>query len=444
MNINLTQAQKILLTPQLEYSLNILKLSNEELLELIDEEISLNPLLEYSEDNIKRTEADLFYDKEFRVKKYEDDEESNYINSIPDKLSLKPNLTSHLMLQLHTIKISKEEQDICEFLIESIDSNGYLKIEEENVSSLLKVNIQSVYNAIKTLKSFDPPGIAAKDLKECLLIQARRKGIQDNVILKLIEEHLEDIAANKIPYLSQIFNLEIEQINNKIKCIKTLNPRPANEFLLDETRYIKPDVIVIKQGDYFDIIVNDEQFSRIKINPYYQELLKDKELNNKDYEFINKNYNSGSWLIKCIKQRLQTLERVTRAIIFRQMDFFSFGKEHLKPLNLKEIADELDLHESTISRAVNEKYLLCRWGIFELKYFFSSIRIKGEKGEDISSAYVKEIIKQIIEEEDKKNPLSDAGIVKVLIDKDISISRRTVAKYRSQLNIPSMALRKVY
>lgn len=455
MNINLTQSQKILLTPQLEYSLNILKMSKEELLKLIDEEMRTNPLLEYAEDSSKPIESDLTYkvykkeltnNKEYvNYNRNEDYDEQNYINSIPDILSLKPSLTEYLMIQLHTIRISKEEQLICEFLIESIDSNGYLTINVLQAASLLKVNIKSVKRAIKTLQSFDPPGIAAMNLKECLLIQLNKRNIQDDIIYKLIEEHLEDIAANKIPYLSQVFNLEIEQINKKIELIKGLNPRPGNEFSIDQIRYIKPDVIVNKQGDYFDIVVNNEQLSSININSYYYELLsKNKDLDGKEYDFINKNFNNGTWLIRCIEQRFQTLEKVTRAIVLNQMDFFCFGKKHLKPLTLKKIANDLDLHESTISRAVNEKYLLCRWGIFELKYFFSSTKIKGEKGKDISSSYVKLVLKQIIDSEDKKNPLSDTEIVKILEEKEISISRRTVAKYRAQLNIPSIGLRKIY
>jgi RNA polymerase sigma-54 factor len=450
MNMNLAQEQRLLMTPQLEYSLKILKMNNEELLELIDEEVQANPILEYAENtskpsrNMKDSIKDTSYYDEYGTANFnEENDEFNYINSIPDASSLKPSLVQHLLLQLHTEKISGIMMELCEFIIESIDSNGYFTMNEKEIKQVIPSTSKEILRAIELVQSFDPPGVGARNLKECLLLQIVRNNMKDRNLIIMVDNYLEDIAANRIPYLSQVLGLEIPRINQLIAMIKGLDPKPGSRFSLEIARYIKPDVVVCKNDDQFEVMINKEQLPNLNVSTYYSGLLTNrKQLNSEEYSYINKNYTSATWLMRCIEQRLNTLERVTSAIVLHQIAFFEFGKKHLMPLTLKEIAYELDIHESTVSRAVNEKYLLCQWGVYELKYFFSSKTIRAANGEDVSSSNAKLVLKEIIDEEDKSNPLSDTTICKILQEKDIFISRRTVAKYRAQLKIPTMDLRK--
>lgn len=446
MEMNIGQYQKVLLTPQLDYSLKILKLNNEELTELIDEEMLTNPLLEYKESGQTQGKSKIVdYNNGDERYKGGFDDEIDYINSIPDNLSITPSLVQHLMLQLHTQNNTKETTRICEYLIESIDEHGYLSIDPKETAKMFKVEKSKIEKGIEIIQGFDPPGIGAKDLKDCLKLQLIRKNISNPYLYELIETHLESVAANRLPQVAIAMGIEVAEINQLLETIKTLDPRPGSCFSSETTNYIKPDIIVTRNDDTFEVAINKEQIPAIQINNYYSDLLSKKSrLMNEEYNYINKHLHSATWLIRCIEQRLQTLERVAKAIVEHQMSFFCLGKQHLKPLTLKDIAFELDLHESTISRAVNSKYLLCQWGIFELKYFFSSKVIKKETGEDASSATAKYELIQLIKEEDKKNPLSDTALCEKLKEKSIDISRRTVAKYRAQLNIPAMNLRRKF
>lgn len=453
MNLNLSMDQKLLMTPQLEYSLRILKINNEELLELIEEEIHNNPILEYAEntsnlnENIKCRENNTSYYNEYETINYksEDNDELNYINSIPDASSLKPSLVQHLMLQLHTVKLTRTMMKLCEFIVESIDSNGYLIIDEKEVKQLFSCKSEEVLQAIQFVQSLEPPGIGARNLKECLMLQIVRNNMIDKNLIHIVDNYLEDVGSNRIPYLAQVLNLDVPQINKLISMLRSLNPKPGSGFSLEETRYIKPDVIVCKNEDNFDIMVNKEQLPGLNVSSYYVGLLsKRKQLSSEEYSYINKNYMNATWLMRCIEQRIHTLERVTTAIVLNQNDFFNYGINYLKPLTLKDIAYNLGIHESTVSRAVNEKYLMCQWGVFDLKYFFSSKTIRKASGENVSSSKAKLVLSEIIDAEDKANPLSDTSICEALKERDIVISRRTVAKYRAQLNIPTMDLRKEY
>lgn len=451
LQMNIGQYQKILMTPQLDYSLKILRLNNEELMELISEEMLINPLLEYKEpdETISKT---VVVDNEInerpaynRFNSEDEDDEVNYINSIPDYRSIKPNLTQYLLLQLHTQKRPDGIIKVCEYLIECINDNGYLNIDTKELAKEFQVKTSIIEKCIGIIQELEPPGIGARNLKECLKLQLFRKKIHIPHLNELIEKYLDLIALNKIPQVALAMGVSIDYINQLLDIIKTLEPRPGSSFNTMSTCYIKPDIIVSKLEDTFQVAVNKEHIPDIQINRYYSGLLSSKcNLVNEEYNYINKHYQSASWLIRCIEQRGYTLERVAKAIVERQIQFFDLGEKHLMPLTLKEIAEELELHESTISRAVNGKYLLCSWGTYELKYFFSSKAIKREIGEDGSSAIAKYEIKQLIEGEDKKNPFSDTAICERLKEKSIHISRRTVAKYRTQLNIPPMDIRKRY
>ncbi len=447
MDMNMDMTQKIIMTPQLEYSLKILKLSYEELIDFLQEEMLSNPILEYKEPKeiklkMKNEDSEgdrLSYNRDIK------EEDEGYTNGIPDMNSYKTDLVSHLKLQLHILDLPEKMIEIGEFLIESLDEKGYLKIDIKDVAKILCVEEDLVDQVRQKLQKFDPPGIGARDLKECLKIQLEDQKDIKKELIELIDHHLEAIGDNALPRISKAMGIPISEVQALIEEIRKLNPKPGSDFQRDLTHYIRPDVIITKQDENYSIDICKDKIPKIKVNPYYLNLLKDggKELG-EAYPYIQNKINSANWLIHCIDQRMETLEKVTKIIFYHQTAFFEKGRAYLKPMNQREVADALNLHESTISRTVNGKYLLCQWGIFELKYFFSSKGIKQEVGEDASSAMAKFAIQRIVEGEDKNSPYSDSKICTHLQNEEIRISRRTVAKYREQLNIPSGKIRKHY
>ncbi|PKM65588.1 MAG: RNA polymerase sigma-54 factor [Firmicutes bacterium HGW-Firmicutes-2] len=446
MEMNMEMTQKIIMTPQLEYSLKILKLSYEELVDFIQEEMLSNPILEYIEPReikikIRNDDSDgdhLSYNRDYK----EDDD--IHTNGIPDMSSYKTDLVSHLKLQLHILDLPKVMTEIGEFLIESLDEKGYLNIDNKDVASMLHVEVEHVDLVRQKIQKFDPPGICARDLKECLKLQLDDQPVNKE-LRALIDHHLEAVGDNALPKISKSMGIPISEVQSLIEDIRKLNPKPASGFQTDVTHYIRPDVIISKQDENYVIDICKDKIPIIKVNPYYLDLLKegDKKLGDA-YPYIQNKINSANWLIHCIDQRMETLEKVAKTIFFQQLTFFDKGRAYLIPMNQREVADALNLHESTISRTVNGKYLLCQWGLFELKYFFSSKGIKQEIGEDASSAMAKFAIQRIVEREDKYNPYSDSKICTLLEKEEIRISRRTVAKYREQLDIPSGKIRKHY
>jgi len=447
MDMNMEMTQKIIMTPQLEYSLKILKLSYEELVDFLQEEMLSNPILEYKEPKeIKLkirndgSESDrLSYNRDFK----EDDEV--HTNGIPDMNSYKTDLVNHLKLQLHLLNLPEKMTEIGEFLIESLDEKGYLKIDIKDVARILHVEETLINLVRQKLQKFDPPGICARNLKECLKLQLDDKKHVKKELMALIDHHLEAIGDNALPRISKSMGIPISEVQKLIEEIRKLNPKPGSCFQTDVTHYIRPDVIISKQDENYVIDICKDKIPIIKVNPYYLDLLKegDKKLGDA-YPYIQNKINSANWLIHCIDHRMKTLEKVTKTIFLYQMDFFDKGRAYLSPMNQRKVADDLNLHESTISRTVNGKYLLCQWGLFELKYFFSSKGIKQEVGEDASSAMAKFAIRRIVDNEDKHNPYSDSKICNLLQSEEIRISRRTVAKYREQLDIPSGQIRKHY
>jgi len=447
MEMNMEMNQKIIMTPQLEYSLKILKLSYEELVDFLQEEMLSNPILEYKEPKavnliIKNEDNEgdrLSYSRDYK------EEDEGHTNGIPDMNSYKTDLVSHLRLQLHILNLPKRMTEIGEFLIESLDEKGYLKIDTKELARMLHAKEEHINQVRQKLQKFDPPGICARDLKECLKIQLEEQKYHKKELIELIDHHLESIGDNALPRISKTMGITISEVQSLIEEIRKLNPKPGNDFQTDMIHYIRPDVVISKENINYNIDICKDRIPEIKVNPYYQDLLKEgnKKLG-EAYPYIQNKINSANWLMHCIDQRMKTLEKVTKIIFMQQMDFFEKGRAYLKPMNLKEVADILNLHESTVSRTVNGKYLLCQWGMFELKYFFSSKGIKQDVGEDASSAMAKFAIQRIVEGENKSNPYSDMDICNLLNNEEIRISRRTVAKYRDQLNIPSGKIRKQY
>lgn len=467
-NLNLVQTQKLIMTPELKQAIEILQYNAQELNEFINEELLNNPVLEKlsnlqeasKSENEGNLEAEEFeYDLDKGIKKeidwedivnyfedarpmgnltYDFDQELSYDNFLADEETLR----DYLLMQLNFSKIDTKFQRICEFLIESIDDNGYLDINLEEASSQFSMSIEEIEMLIKLIQSFDPPGVGARNLKECLLIQMYQHGYEDSLEELLVMEYLEDLGEKRFAQIAKRMGETPERIQNSYDYIKSLEPKPGRLFSsLREVRYIVPDVYVEKVKDEYVVVVNETANPRLQINGFYKNMLKNIDRDELTSEYLNKNLQSALRIIKSIEQRRNTILRVCKAIVEYQYDFFENGLLYLKPLNLKDIAEEVEVHESTVSRAINGKYMQCPNGLFEIKYFFQS-GVKGASGEGVSSESVKTVIKEMIDNEDSAKPLSDQYITDVLVEKGINISRRTVAKYRDELNILPSSKRK--
>lgn len=452
-DITLEQAQKLIMTPELRQAIQLLQFTSQELWQYIEKQMETNPLLEIENKQETDEQFEEFENKindvdwkEF-AEQYDDISykssisKDNKENSYENFLTLSTSLKEHLLFQLHLSIYGKKQKEVGEFIIESIDKNGYLCYSALEISEQLGVDSKLVENVIKTIQTFDPPGVCARDLKECLLIQLKSRGIENPDIKEVICNYLEEVAQNRIAKISKELNISLKSVQWICDVIKTLEPKPGRGFAneSDSIKYIIPDVYLYYIDGEYVISVNDSSTPRLVINNYYKQLLSRTKDENTT-SFLTERLNSAMWLIKSIEQRRMTIYKVVESILKFQKEFFDRGKKSLKPLTLKDIADDIGVHESTVSRATSGKYIQTPRGLFELKYFFSS-GIPSENG-GISSTSIKSIIKEIIEEENPKRPLSDQQIVKILKIKNIIISRRTVAKYRDELGIPSSAGRR--
>lgn len=455
-DLNIEQSQKLIMTPQLQQAIQILQFNSLELEKYIREELEKNPVLEETIDKeeFPNTKSEENKIEEINWKEYignlsnygyskgnyyNEDNELNYENIISKKITLQ----EHLSLQCSLNLVDKKHVKIGKYIINSIDDSGYFKDSIKNIADYFKEKESVIEYILKVIQTFDPPGVGARTLEECLLIQLDILNIEDKKIYKLIQNHLLDIASNKYPYIAKELGVDVEKIQKYCDFIKTLEPKPGRRFASSENRYIIPDIIVKKVGSEYIISNNDYSSPKLIIRNDYREIINSNDKDSEVNKFLNSQLTSASWLIKSIEQRKQTIYKVCQAIIKRQIDFFEKGKEYLKAMTLKEVADEIGVHESTVSRATNGKYMETPLGTFELKYFFSK-GVEMNSGKEISSESVKVMIQDIITKEDCKKPLSDEKIVGKLKNRGINISRRTIAKYREQLGILSSQKRKRY
>lgn len=441
MNLILNQTQKLIMTPELKQALNILQLNVLELSQYIEEQLEINPILEASEDdNMDIIEwSDYISQNNPGESRYDDDEEDisfeSYVPSVPS-------LREHLMFQLHLTPVTMRTKRVCQYIIDSLDENGYLSsVSLSDIAMYLHENMFIVEKALGIVQEFDPPGVGARDLKECLLLQLKAKGVLNDDIVYLIEHHLKDVAENKLTAIARKMNIDVSQVQHMIDILKTLNPRPGCNFTgYNDMRYIVPDAIIKEVRGNFEIIINDSVIPRLRINKFYRQLLLNNSRNSEEFKYLNEKLQSAFWLIKNIEQRKTTLYNVIKAIVEYQRDFFSSGVSGLRPLTLKQIARTCGIHESTVSRATNGKYVDTPKGVFELKFFFKN-GVSHEDGE-VSSEVIKNLISEIIATESPRSPLSDLTITELLRERGIDISRRTVAKYRDEMGIPSSNRRK--
>lgn len=455
-NLTLEQSQKLIMTPELRQAIQLLQYNSMELNEYLNKEIQENPLLEMEpvkvelEDVSKDTSKDQEIDWKEYLEKYDDysyrpqvDKNQNEYN-VESFTSYDLTLREHLISQLTLVKLTAKEYKIGEYIIHSLNENGYLNMPIEEIALHLKVSVDEVDNILKVVQTFEPSGVGARSLAECLLIQVDAKNIKGVLIKKIINEYLSDLGHNRLSKIAKEENIDLLKVQRACDFIRTLEPKPGRSFSgnYDEVKYIVPDAsIQFIDGEYV-ILINEVTGPKLNINNFYRNLIKeggDKETS----EYLSNKLNSAMWIIKSIEQRRQTIYKVIESILKFQLDFFKEGEQRLVPLTLKDVAEDIDMHESTISRATNGKYVQTPRGLFELKYFFST-GLSSSIGDDISSTSIKSIIKDIIDKEDKKKPYSDQKIADILKSKGNSISRRTVAKYRDELEIPSSTMRRRY
>lgn len=441
--LTIEQTQKLSMTPELIQAIQILQYNNQELNEYIDKELLENPILESEYHKESDTEIDIdslrdqLIQADENVEAYKQWESHSTSDeySYENFVAFNYTLTEFLIEQLHFSSLKGQDAEIGRYIIENIDDNGYLSMSLEEICSVLDVDLDSCERVLDLIHTFEPSGVGARDLNECLIIQLASLGELTDEIEFIISNRLKDLADNKYALISKEVGISLTEVQEIADLIKTLEPKPGRGFDSDNSiKYILPDIYVEETNGEYIVSTNDGSTPSLHISSYYNSLTEeaksDKELSN----YLNNRFNSAMWLMKSIEQRKKTIYNVASAIVQFQNDFFAKGERFLKPLTLKQIAETVGVHESTVSRAINGKYMQCPRGVFELKYFFTG-GILNEDGSGVSSNSIKSMIKEFVDAEDDKKPLSDSKISEMLHEKGIDISRRTVAKYRDDIGI---------
>ena len=441
--LTIEQTQKLSMTPELIQAIQILQYNNQELNEYIDKELLENPILESEYHKESDTEIDIdslrdqLIQADENVEAYKQWESHSTSDeySYENFVAFNYTLTEFLIEQLHFSSLKGQDAEIGRYIIENIDDNGYLSMSLEEICSVLDVDLDSCERVLDVIHTFEPSGVGARNLNECLIIQLASLGELTDEIEFIISNRLKDLADNKYALISKDMGISIAEVQGIADLIRTLEPKPGRGFDSDNSiKYIIPDIYVEETNGEYVVSANDGSTPSLHISSYYNSLTEeaksDKELSN----YLNNRFNSAMWLMKSIEQRKKTIYNVASAIVQFQNDFFAKGERFLKPLTLKQIAETVGVHESTVSRAINGKYMQCPRGVFELKYFFTG-GILNEDGSGVSSNSIKSMIKEFVDAEDDKKPLSDSKISEMLHEKGIDISRRTVAKYRDDIGI---------
>ena len=471
---SLSLSQQLIMTPQLQQAIKLLQLSRLELLETITQELETNPLL----DEQATDEPD--EEKEVIEEPNETDEQSSqevteitieenvredidwetylseyntgwadtpYDGREPPTLEImnasKTSLSSHLMWQLGLSDLDDSQREIGIQIIGNVDGDGYLKISVEELVQLTGYSQEEIEETLYLIQMFDPIGIAARDTRECLLIQARFSNLGGTVVEKIIINHMDDLEDKRYDRIAKGLAISLQEVLSAVSIISNLEPKPGRLYNDDETIYISPDIYVFKVGDDYEIVLNEDGMPKLRINSYYREILASKDSLGKDTrEYIQEKLKSAAWLIKSIHQRHRTIYKVTESIVQFQRDFLDKGIAYLKPLVLRDVAEQIQMHESTVSRVTTNKYIHTPQGVFELKFFFNSA-VSSVEGESIASESVKEHIRSIVKSEDKRKPFSDQELCNILKKSNINVARRTVAKYRETLGILPSRKRRV-
>lgn len=446
-NLNLSQQQKLVMNQQMQLSVKLLQMSNFELAEYLNQEIQENPVIDadfskiemnenYEKSDYNKLSQHLESDSYSSSAAYGEEKVSPF-NFIAEKKSLK----DYLKQQLGELEENDSIKVICMYIIEGINSSGYFTDDLDETSSFLNVDRKNVDNALKIIQTFDPNGIGARNLKDCLKIQANDKGLLDDKLEMIILNHLEDIGDNKYNKIAKELDISVQEAQQYGDEIKTFQPRPSSGFYTgDEVKYINPDAYIESIGDDLYVIMNDTSLPNLSINNVYKDILSgDEDKNAKQY--VREKINSATFLMKSINMRRSTMYKVLEQIVYIQKEYFLKGEIYLQAMTLKDISERIEMHESTVSRAIKEKYIYTDRGIVRIKDLFTTA-ISNYNSEDISVNKIKNEIQKLISNEDNEKPLSDQNVSDILAGKDFKISRRTVAKYREEMDIKSSAKRK--
>ncbi len=464
--LNLKLTQKLVMTPQLQQAIKLLQLSKLELIESIHQELVENPVLEEEAQEASAEEKQLLGDDENGAERASKNQEEefdwrSYLNDSMDSgysayepyadggempsyentLSRKATLSEHLIWQLSLSRSDDGIRAIAEYVIGNLDNDGYLRVTVPELSEMTGRTEEQVAEALKLVQSFDPPGVAASDLKECLILQAEQIDADNQLVVDIIQDHLPLLQKRDYAAISRKLGVTVDDVAMAAKVIENLEPKPGRSFGGEDPVYIVPDIYVVRDGKDFVIVLNDDGLPRLKVSPFYRRMLKERQqLSSQTVEYVESKFKSALWLIRSIEQRQKTIYRTMESILKFQREFFEKGPSHLKPMVLRDVAEDIEMHESTISRVTTNKYVHTPHGILELKYFFCS-GLRCAEG-SVSSISVQERIRKIIMEEDHQRPYSDQKIVEILKSQGIAIARRTVTKYRIEQNILSTTERK--
>jgi RNA polymerase sigma-54 factor len=458
---NLTMQQ--VLAPQLQQSLQILQAPTLELRNIVQQELQTNPVLEEEGgpvENEERSKDDSEFQEEFDRLAKLDDEWRDYMTQnvsysarnledeerrqfFFDSIASQETLQLHLWEQLNTADVSEQQRAAAELVIGNIDDSGFLQTPIEEISANTGHSLEELQDMLNLIQTFHPVGVGARDLKECLQIQLRRLGKEGSLEYQIVDEHLADLGRRRLPEVARRLGVTVEQVQRAANFISTLDPKPGQIFTPDPNSYVLPDVSVDKVGEEYAISLNGDQVPHLRISKTYKDLMTQGSNGTEVRDYIREKIRSGKFLIKSIHQRQQTILNIANEIVKRQQEFLENGSAFLKPMTMAQIAETVGVHETTVSRAISGKYMATPQGVFEMKYFFTP-GYQTAGGAALSNTSVKEAISELVRNEDTRNPLSDKEIVEILSDRGIPIARRTVAKYRAELNILPSNLRRQY
>jgi RNA polymerase sigma-54 factor len=471
--LSLRVAQKQILTPGLVQMVSVLALNRLELREMINQEIMANPVLdEVSEDNVT---ADSYTDEAFLKKETEKVPEkeaanpfdefdfgsffSQYLDTGTERsissereevekpsfekfLSSASSLADHLEWQLSMAVCTETVRKIAEAIIGNLDENGYLMATLDELAASGNFSMEDVEDALATVQDFDPPGVAARDLQECLMMQLKVVDPENTLAQQIIAEHLKLLQNNQLKDVARVVNRPVELVKRAVDSIKRLDPKPGLRYNKTEPRLVEPDVQFRKVDGEWQVFMNDDDLPQLRLSPTYRRLLAPNAADRDVRNYVKERFTAAVQLMRNIEQRKHTILRVCHSILARQGEFLDYGPDHLKPMMIKEVAEEVGVHPSTVSRAVANKYVHTPQGVLELRSFFSE-SVNGPQGSEMSLSSLKRRVKQMIKDEDTAHPYTDDQITKKLNDEGIHVTRRTVAKYREDLRIPSTHRRRV-
>ena len=459
-------SQRLILTPSLQQAIKLLPLTTLELAEVLDQEVMENPLLEEvpveetktveeiaqeetaererPDDPLKEIEIEKFFEDYFddgadrRMRPAEVPE----VAPIENTLTESPDLYDHLLWQLHMTEADEATLEIGEAIIQNLDEDGLLRVSLEDVAGMGPWPMEAVETTLALVQALDPPGVAARSLTESLRIQLRVLGLENSPADVMVRDHMKQLQSHQYPEISRQMGLSADEVAHHLEIIRRLSPRPGNSYSAKRSDYVLPDVFVVKEGEEYKIVLNDDGLPKLRISPTYRRMLDHKEPGSEETRaYVKDKLRSALWLLKSVDQRQRTIYKVAESIVRHQRAFLDHGISHLRPLVLRDVASDIGMHESTVSRVVANKYMHTPRGVYEMRFFFHS-GITSTMGEAISSVTIKGRIKKMIEEEDASRPLSDSRIADVLGAEGLPLARRTVAKYREELRIPPSTLRK--